>query len=267
MSSEDSNEGESNNLNGPNHLEEILEAVLQYVAPGSNLPNVAPGDRALALVASALLRSAAQQAMAVKNLAVSPFPETAGPNVRSIVEVTAELYYLLNGSGADTRGRAAFCWAHIEVYQAELSLISGKKVSEWSSAEYAEANNETLVNLTATLAAIAHEYPFEFREASFAKRSWHNRQLSELVKEFFSAANGGTDNLGKLVYKGLSWESHHSLAVLRFVESNRSSPMYGKYVEDSVYDNAADLFSWLAAELLNICAGLHWERFGSTEAS
>lgn len=203
-------------VNLPN-LDSQLRYAEPLVAVGRVLPSRDPNQAVLAVIATALLSKGVLQAAAVRNLAMGREPEAAVPNVRSLLEAFGELHYLFDGDDPEQRARTAFRFALGEL-QAYLKKNGGDPCG--------------LSRLEAEIADRDHSDPTAKEATTRSRNIWTPLGSAELInialdKMLSPHTSGETSNVGRQLYKLLSWDEHHVMAAFQRIELHPDSAMRG----------------------------------------
>jgi hypothetical protein len=169
-------------------------------------------------LASALLRKASLQASAVLALSRTEFPESAIPNLRSLLEAMGELSYLSKAADPPQEAAVAFLYALGELRDYQ---------SKWG------ADPARLKALEDELAAKSAGHPLAAAQAAKRGSYWTPKTrtdlIDEAINEGITAAGGGdAKGEGRKFYKLLSWDEHHVMGLFLVLDVNAGSPTLGQ---------------------------------------
>jgi len=221
-------------------LELTLNETASTVSVGTVVPRQGQETYDLAVVATALLRKAYLQATAVSYLASSPNPETAIPNLRSLLEAFGELNYLLDGPDRLDRAHTAFLFALREIRDF---------LKKWGE------DADELTKVEQQLEEKGHLVPGAHRAALDARNFWTTSGRAELINKALDAALRGAGvapdaALGRQLYKLLSWDEHHVMATFLAIELNPESKDYGRVKAYEGFEAPEEFLPFLAAGVL-----------------
>lgn len=191
----------------------------------------------VALLSLALGKQVLTQGSASARLLFSEPPESAIPNVRSLLEAFGELHFLHTAGDREFEALVAYYFAVLEVIDTARKQGSGE---------------EELGGFLGDLAEIDAENPAVGVAARSRRGYWTPRKRSELVYEAFLTTRDPSKSeshpdYGKFVYKLLSWDGHHVTAMLSAVESDPASPRFGMTTEKHPWPELGDLLALVAA--------------------
>lgn len=195
------------------------------------------GEHNIALLTLALGKQSLTQGSAARILLRGAPPESAIPNVRSLLEAFGELHYLLSAEDREFEALVAYYVAAREIVD-----TSRKQGSD----------EESLRGFIADLEQINRERPAAGEAARTRRGYWTSRGRSELVYEAFlttrdPAKAEASPDYGKFIYKLLSWDGHHVTALMSAVESDPDSPRFGMTTERHPWPDLDELLSLIAA--------------------
>ena len=238
-------------------LTQASNRVARMVAPGTLVPRCRQADHDVSVVATALLRRALLQAQAVHAVVSSASADAAIPNLRSLFEALGELNYLLNSPDSHEKANTAFAFAlrQIEDYQ-----------DRWRDDE------ESLAKTRSELEDHAATSPASFREASQRRNFWTPTSRADLIDAALAALpRSGTQplppELGKQLYKLLSWDDHHVMSVLLSVDLVRDSPSFGRIRAGHVMEQSEEFIPLLAFLALEGMRQWYVARFPEAQSS
>ena len=199
-----------------------------------------------AVVATALLRRAAQQGEAILLLSQTPAAATAVPNLRSLLESFGELHYLLDGETRAEKAALARLYALRELRD---------YLTKWPTSA------EDLRRATAEFEQKSEDDPAAAAAALAARQYWTPKKRAALVEDAMAAAlqaagSGVTADQGTQLYKLLSWDEHHVMATILAIDLDPDSPTRGQVTEQEVPENPDSFLPFLAAAVL---AAMHDE--------
>jgi hypothetical protein len=217
-------------------LDQVIAQVAPIVAPGTPVPRCREADHDVSVVATALLRRGLLQAQAVHAVVSSASADAAVPNLRSLFEAFGELNYLLNSPDSQEKAQTAFAFAlrQIENYQ-----------ERWRD------DDADLSKTRAELTDHATRSPAAFQQASQRRNFWTPNSRAELIDAALATLpRSGTGPLppevGKQLYKLLSWDDHHVMSVLLSIDLLHDSPSFGRIRAGHVMEQSEEFIPLLA---------------------
>jgi hypothetical protein len=192
-------------------------------------------------VATALLRKAWTHAVAIDVLAHTSVPEASIPNLRSLLEAFGELHFLLSSPVPLDSARLAYLFALREIHNFQQKWGDDPSELKRLSTEL-QAKRDALPHVAELLDACRHYW------TSQSRTDLIEAALSEATRRHGTASY--TD-LGRQVYKLLSWDDHHVMATLLTIDLAPESPTSGRIKSQDAPFEAAEFIPFLAANLLD----------------
>ncbi len=224
---------------GKDRLEATLRETTPLITIGASVPRQGEETYHLAVVATALLCKAHLQARAVLSLASSPNPETAIPNLRSLLEAFGELHYLLGSTDKLVRAQTAILFA---LKQLREFLKKCGDVEELAKVERELEEKSRLA-------------PRAVKSALDAGQYWTVSGRAELVNQALDTALRSSrfepeKEMGRQLYKLLSWDEHHVMAILLTIELNPAADNCGKVKAFEAFEAPEEFLPFLAAGVM-----------------
>jgi hypothetical protein len=187
------------------------------VRPGTQIPRTGSKDHNVSVIATALLRRGLLQANAVRFLVANEAPEVGIPNIRSLYEAFGELHYLLERD-SEVRAQTALIFAVQEIK---------RYLQRWP-----EGNTNDLRHLERELDQHARSAPDGFARASGRTNYWTDGTRAGLIDAALSSLSRSSEvpapqDLGRQLYKVLSWDDHHVMAALVTIDLAQDSQTLG----------------------------------------